>query len=109
MTWKIGEVVVGIYTTQHELSPPVKKDYRYVIQNIYTCPRCKDVSFDVGFVSRKGTLTTCNCREGIPIKEVHWATHKLFKKLDTRSQEERMQEALEKEDYELAKLIQEEP
>jgi hypothetical protein len=109
MNWKIDEVVIGAITTTTEGAPPVKKDYRYVIQNIYVCPKCKVTSFDVGFVSRKNTYTECGCKEGIPLREIHWASHRLFKKLDTRSKEERIQEALEKEDYILAKLIQEEP
>lgn len=108
MNWKIGEVVVGICTCVIKGTPPVKKDYRYVIQNIYYCPKCKEPSFDVGFVSTSGGPTKCGCNENIPMNEIHWASYTLFKKLETRSKEERLEEALKKEDYILAKLIREE-
>lgn len=115
--WKIGDIAIGAKTLSSQKNyspPPVKKDYKYVVSNVYVCPKCKTVSLDVGFPG-SGTGTVCSCNEKIPMKDVHWADSSLFRKLDTRSAEEIAQEIekkiathVEKEEYlEAAKLASE--
>lgn len=98
MNWKIGDVVVCINAkpkSNNQTAPPLRLNCEYVIQKIYTCIKCGDVSFDVGFGA---TSNTHCCSEIIPMKEIWWCDSKRFTK--KKSLEEQREEALAKEDYE---------
>jgi hypothetical protein len=107
MEWKIGEIVVGALTVKSEQAPPVKEGYRYVVANVHTCPGCKGTSLDVGFPNEQTQHTLCICGEIIPLKGVHWAATRLFRKprVERARLEAELKEALEVEDYERAMEI----
>lgn len=116
MKWKIGDVAVCIKVgalneedSNCEL-PPLRYKAEYIIQNIYQCPKCKAISFDVGLSSRllgtEGYVGTECCTEVIPCKGIHWCSSERFVK--KKSKEEQLEEAIKEENYERASELRDE-
>lgn len=105
MNWKVGDIAVCIKvgklgdSLNTEKPPSLRLNAEYIIQNIYQCPKCRGVAFDVGLGNFGDDGTQC-CTETIPCKEIHWCASLRFAKKKTK--EEQIAEAIEKEDYELA-------
>jgi protein-arginine kinase activator protein McsA len=116
MDWKIGDVAVcvkvGVIDGSTDITklPPLRLNAEYVIQNVYQCPKCKEISLDVGISviqdeQNKGLGTQC-CSEFIPCAEIHWCSALRFAK--RKNKEEQLEEAIEKEDYERAGQLRDE-
>ena len=108
MNWKTGDIAicvkVGKLDNKEGVAPSLRLNAEYVVQNIYQCPKCKRTALDVGLGSNSKKGTSC-CTERIPCKEIHWCGSQRFVKKDLKSKEEKIAEAIEKEDYELAEEL----
>lgn len=115
MNWKVGDVAVCIkvgYFNGDDTEgnpPPLRLNSEYIIQNMYKCPSCNTISFDVGLSSpcdENGNRGTICCTENIPCKEIHWCSENIFSKRKTK--EEQLEEAIKEENYEKAGQLRDE-
>jgi hypothetical protein len=105
MNWKKGDIAICIQQggqNPYGNYPAVIKGKEYIVNDIYKC-KCGEVSLDVGIYNPSGLPTKCGCTSyNHHDVSVHWACASRFIKKDPRSLEERIAEAVEKEEYELA-------
>lgn len=105
--WKEGDIAICVNISPMDpIStgvPPLRLNSEYIVQNVYQCPKCKTISLDVGIGSINGTK--CLCQENIPCNNIRWCSSKRFVKKNIKSKEEQIEEAIKKEDYELAEQL----
>lgn len=88
--------------------PPLRLNYEYVVNKVAICGECGAIALDVGLslsnnTMEKGLGVKCECGAmHSPKTGIHWCAHWRFVKKDDRTIEEQIEEAVEKEDYELA-------
>lgn len=106
---KIGDVVicirVGSLPNQEAVPPPLKLKAEYIVQGIKICA-CGRKMFDVG-IAAIFEISVCTCGVEFHNESIYWCASERFVKRDTRSIAERITEAIETENYELAKELTE--
>lgn len=103
--FKVGDLVICI-NNQGFPNNPLRLNTEYVITKIRTC-ECGLPKVDVGINLSDNYLSTeCECGfiSASPLK-IHWFNASRFVKKDTRSIDEKIAEAISKEDYELAEEL----
>jgi hypothetical protein len=105
MNWKKGDIAICVNADSFNsnlVAPPLRLNAEYIVNSVSTC-KCGRVSLDVGLIS-KGTTgrSRCLCGETTKTGDIHICYAGRFIKKDPRSLEERIAEAVEKEEYELA-------
>lgn len=112
MEWKVGDIAIcvnvgamdsSIPVAIHNL-PPLKLNAEYVVQDVRQCG-CGELLLDVGIASIVPLHICGKCRRYYNPNGSWWCRAKRFVKKDTRSKEEKLEEALKEENYELAVLI----
>jgi hypothetical protein len=113
--WKAGDIAICIRTDNYSKAndkgqpPPLRLNAEYVVQSVYECT-CGNVLLDVGLLIRDGVrcISCGNCQKTTPDSDIHWAGSRRFikKEFDTKFLEERLEYALEVEDYKMAADIQ---
>ncbi len=106
---KVGDVVIcinnGNIGVGEYLNPPLKINGEYVVQAINICP-CGSIKYDVGLTRGCEMIQLCvGCTRKVHGDSIWWCNPKRFIKKDTRSFAERITEAIETENYELAKEL----
>lgn len=98
--FEVGDIVKCInvsFVKDHRLNPPLKLNREYIVYGILIC-KCGKVSLDVGLIAPLGP-GECDCGYRV-IDDIWWCgSHRFIKR---QSVEDRIEEAVEEEDYELA-------
>ena len=112
-SWKPGDIAIAVITGKLSSNiagsalPPLRLNAEYIVNKVAIC-ECGSVTLDVGLAlagdCTMGVKCKCGARKS-PATNIHWANAVRFRKKNTKTLEEQLEEAVTAEDYETAQVL----